>query len=166
LNGAGKTTLLKILTRTTQATEGEVEIAGRVAALLELGLGFHPDFTGRQNAFMAGQLMGLSSRDVAGLMPEIEAFAEIGRYIDQPIRTYSTGMAVRLAFAVATAARPEIPIVDETLSVGDAYFQHSASGESGNFRRPGRRSCLSPTTRQPSRRCAVGPAAGSRPAHP
>ena len=137
LNGAGKTTLLKILTGTTQATEGEVEIAGRVAALLELGLGFHPDFTGRQNAFMAGQLMGLSSRDVAGLMPEIEAFAEIGRYIEQPIRTYSTGMAVRLAFAVATAARPEILIVDETLSVGDAYFQHKCIGRIREFQEAG-----------------------------
>jgi lipopolysaccharide transport system ATP-binding protein len=124
LNGAGKSTLLKILTGTTQPTEGQVQIEGRVAALLELGMGFHPDFTGRQNVMMAGQLMGLPVREIAALMPGMEAFAEIGEYIDQPIRTYSTGMAIRLAFSVATAARPEILILDETLSVGDAYFQH------------------------------------------
>ena len=124
LNGAGKSTLLKILTGTTRPTEGEVQVRGRTAALLELGLGFHPDFTGRQNAMMAGQLMGLATPQLAALMPEIEAFAEIGPYVDQPIRTYSTGMTVRLAFAVATATRPEILIIDEALSVGDAYFQH------------------------------------------
>jgi homopolymeric O-antigen transport system ATP-binding protein len=124
LNGAGKTTLLKILTGTTQPTEGAVHLEGRTAALLELGLGFHPDFTGRQNAVMAGQLMGRSTEHVASFMPDIQEFAEIGPHFDQPVRTYSTGMAVRLAFAVATAARPDIFIVDETLAVGDAYFQH------------------------------------------
>ncbi len=124
LNGAGKSTLLKILTGTTQPTEGQAQTGGRVAALLELGMGFHPDFTGRQNVMMAGQLMGLPVREIAALMPGMEAFAEIGEYIDQPLRTYSTGMAVRLAFSVATAARPEILILDETLSVGDVYFQH------------------------------------------
>jgi lipopolysaccharide transport system ATP-binding protein len=124
LNGAGKTTLLKILTGTTQPTAGDIQVAGRTAAMLELGLGFHPDFSGRQNAMIAGQLIGLSARDVEALMPEVAAFAEIGAYLDQPVRTYSTGMTVRLAFAVATAARPQILIVDEALSVGDAYFQH------------------------------------------
>jgi lipopolysaccharide transport system ATP-binding protein len=124
LNGAGKSTLLKILTGTTLPTEGEVHVTGRTAALLELGLGFHPDFTGRQNVTMAGQVMGLPASQLGALMPSIEAFAEIGPYVDQPIRTYSTGMIVRLAFAVATADRPEILIIDETLSVGDAYFQH------------------------------------------
>jgi len=123
INGAGKSTLLKMITGTTQPTTGSVNITGRVAALLELGMGFHPDFTGRQNTFMAGQLLGYSVEEIARLMPEIEAFAEIGDYIDQPVRVYSSGMQVRLAFAVATAHRPDVLIVDEALTVGDAYFQ-------------------------------------------
>jgi lipopolysaccharide transport system ATP-binding protein len=126
INGAGKSTLLKMITGTTQATVGKVEVTGRVAALLELGMGFHPDFTGRQNAIMAGQLLGLSVETLNQLMPEIEAFAEIGDYIDQPVRVYSSGMQMRLAFSVATAKRPDILIVDEALSVGDSYFQHKS----------------------------------------
>lgn len=126
INGAGKSTLLKMITGTTQATAGNVEVMGRVAALLELGMGFHPDFTGRQNAIMAGQLLGLSVEALNQLMPEIEAFAEIGDYIDQPVRVYSSGMQMRLAFSVATAQRPDILIVDEALSVGDSYFQHKS----------------------------------------
>ena len=110
---------------------------GRAAAMLELGLGFHPDFSGRQNVMIAGQLMGLSARDVHTLMPEVAAFAEIGAYLDQPVRTYSTGMTVRLAFSVATAARPEILIVDEALSVGDAYFQHKCIRRIKEFREAG-----------------------------
>lgn len=123
INGAGKSTLLKLITGTTQPTTGSVHMTGRVAAMLELGMGFHPDFTGRQNVFMAGQLLGIPSHDISRLMPEIEAFAEIGDYIDQPVRVYSSGMQVRLAFSVATSIRPDILIVDEALSVGDAYFQ-------------------------------------------
>jgi lipopolysaccharide transport system ATP-binding protein len=123
INGAGKSTLLKLITGTTQASTGQVATTGRVAALLELGMGFHPDFTGRQNALMAGQLIGLSVEEVGALMPEIEAFAEIGDYIDQPVRVYSSGMQVRLAFAVATAVRPGILIIDEALAVGDVFFQ-------------------------------------------
>ena len=126
INGAGKSTLLKMITGTTQPTAGKVEVSGRVAALLELGMGFHPDFTGRQNAIMAGQLLGLSVETLNQLMPEIEAFAEIGDYIDQPVRVYSSGMQMRLAFSVATAQRPDILIVDEALSVGDSYFQHKS----------------------------------------
>ena len=137
LNGAGKSTLLKILTGTTQPTEGEIQIGGRVAALLELGTGFHGDFSGRQNVMIAGQLMGLPVRELAALMPEIEAFAEIGGYIDQPIRTYSTGMAVRLAFSVATASRPDVLILDETLSVGDLYFQHKCVRRIKEFQEAG-----------------------------
>src|SRR5690606_8406318 len=113
VNGAGKSTLLKMITGTTQPTTGSVKISGRVAALLELGMGFHPDFTGRQNAYMAGQLLGYSVEEIAHLMPEIEAFAEIGDYIDQPVRVYSSGMQMRLAFSVATARRPDVLIVDE-----------------------------------------------------
>ncbi|HYD95596.1 MAG TPA: ABC transporter ATP-binding protein [Noviherbaspirillum sp.] len=137
INGAGKSTLLKMITGTTQPTTGSVEISGRVAALLELGMGFHPEFTGRQNVFMAGQLLGLSIDDIARLMPEIEAFAEIGDYIDQPVRVYSSGMQMRLAFSVATARRPDVLIVDEALSVGDAYFQHKSFDRIRSFSRAG-----------------------------
>lgn len=136
-NGAGKSTLLKLITGTTQPTTGSVLITGRVAALLELGMGFHPDFTGRQNAFMAGQLLGYSVEEIARLMPEIEAFAEIGDYIDQPVRVYSSGMQVRLAFAVATAHRSDVLIIDEALSVGDAYFQHKCFDRIREFRKLG-----------------------------
>jgi lipopolysaccharide transport system ATP-binding protein len=137
INGAGKSTLLKLITGTTQPTTGSVHMTGRVAAMLELGMGFHPDFTGRQNAFMAGQLLGITSEDIVRLMPEIEAFAEIGDYIDQPVRVYSSGMQMRLAFSVATAIRPDILIVDEALSVGDAYFQHKSFDRIREFRKSG-----------------------------
>lgn len=137
INGAGKSTLLKLITGTTQPTTGSVKMEGRVAALLELGMGFHPDFSGRQNALMAGQLLGLQEREIGRLMPEIEAFAEIGDYIDQPVRVYSSGMQVRLAFAVATAVRPDILIVDEALSVGDAYFQHKCFSRIRKFQELG-----------------------------
>ena len=123
VNGAGKSTLLKMITGTTQPTTGTVQIHGRVAALLELGMGFHPDFTGRQNAYMAGQLMGLSTQEIESLIPAIAEFADIGDYFDQPLRIYSSGMQARVAFAVATAATPNILIVDEALSVGDMSFQ-------------------------------------------
>lgn len=137
MNGAGKSTLLKILTGTTQATSGHLVTHGRVAALLELGMGFHPEFTGRQNIYMAGQLLGLSMEDLHRLMPSIEAFAEIGEYMDQPLRTYSSGMQMRLAFSVATAQRPDILIVDEALSVGDSYFQHKSFDRIRQFRQQG-----------------------------
>lgn len=126
MNGAGKSTLLKLITGTSQATTGQVRVHGRVAALLELGMGFHPDFSGRQNAMTAGQLLGISAEQMRELMPEIEAFAEIGDYMDMPVRVYSSGMQMRLAFSVATCVRPDVLIVDEALSVGDAYFQHKS----------------------------------------
>lgn len=137
INGAGKSTLLKMITGTTQPTAGSVRMTGRVAAMLELGMGFHPDFTGRQNVFMAGQLLGFRPDELARLMPEIEAFAEIGEYIDQPVRVYSSGMQMRLAFSVATARRPEVLIVDEALSVGDTYFQHKSFDRIREFRKQG-----------------------------
>ena len=118
-------------------TTGEIEISGRVAALLELGMGFHSDFTGRQNVYMSGQLLGLSSEKITELMPQIEEFAEIGDYIDQPVRVYSSGMQVRLAFSVATAIRPDVLIIDEALSVGDAYFQHKSFERIRKFRQEG-----------------------------
>lgn len=137
VNGAGKSTLLKLITGTTVPTAGSVQRSGRVAAMLELGMGFHPDFTGRQNAWMAGQLLGYSSEDMARLMPDIEAFAEIGDYIDQAVRVYSSGMQMRLAFSVATCMRPDVLIIDEALSVGDAYFQHKSFERIREFRRQG-----------------------------
>ncbi len=137
INGAGKSTLLKMITGTTQPTTGSVHITGRVAALLELGMGFHPDFTGRQNSFMAGQLLGYNVEEIARLMPEIEAFAEVGDYIDQPVRVYSSGMQVRLAFSVATMVRPDILIVDEALSVGDVYFQAKCYQRIAQFKEQG-----------------------------
>ena len=126
-----------MITGTTQPTTGSVSITGRVAALLELGMGFHPDFTGRQNALMAGQLLGYRVEEITRLMPEIEAFAEIGEYIDQPVRVYSSGMQMRLAFSVATAHRPDVLVVDEALSVGDAYFQHKSFDRIRDFRKQG-----------------------------
>lgn len=137
VNGAGKSTLLKIIAGTTQPTTGSIEVGGQIAALLELGMGFHPNFTGRQNAYMSGQIRGLSTDRISDLMPEIEAFAEIGDYLDQPLRTYSSGMQVRLAFSVATAIRPDILIVDEALSVGDSYFQHKSIDRIRKFRDEG-----------------------------
>lgn len=137
MNGAGKSTLLKILTGTTKATKGNIQTNGKIAALLELGMGFHPDFTGRQNVFMAGQLMGLTVETINQMMPDIEEFAEIGEYIDQQVRVYSSGMQMRLAFSVATCVRPDVLIVDEALSVGDTYFQHKSFERIREFKKQG-----------------------------
>ncbi len=136
-NGAGKSTLLKMITGTIRPSQGQIQVNGRISAMLELGLGFNPEFTGRQNAFLAGGLLGHPETLLAQLMPEIEAFAEIGEFFDQPLRVYSSGMQARLAFAVATAVRPDILIVDEILSVGDSYFQHRSFERIRQFKEQG-----------------------------
>ena len=136
-NGAGKSTLLKLITGTTSPTQGQVQLRGSVAAILELGMGFNPDLTGRENAYHAAGLMGHSQADIKKAMPDIEAFAEVGEYFDQPVRTYSSGMQMRVTFSVATAFRPDLLIVDEALSVGDSYFQHKSFDRIRQFRDEG-----------------------------
>ena len=136
-NGAGKSTLLKLVAGTMRPSEGSVEVTGRVAAILELGMGFNPELTGRQNALHAGGLMGFDRKALQVAMPAIEAFADIADYFDQPLRTYSSGMQVRVAFAVATAFRPEILIIDEALAVGDAAFQRKCFQRIEAFRHDG-----------------------------
>lgn len=137
VNGAGKSTLLKLITGTSMATTGRITAPEHIAALLELGMGFHPEFTGRQNVMLAGRMQGLERAEILELMPAIEAFADIGEYIDQPVRAYSSGMFVRLAFSVATAVRPQVLIIDEALAVGDAYFQHKSFARIREFREQG-----------------------------
>jgi len=137
INGSGKSTLLKIITGTMKPSSGQVSINGSVSALLELGIGFHPDFTGTENVYMAGQLLGFTAEELDHLLPEIVHFAEIEDYIDQPVRFYSSGMQMRLAFSVATAIRPDVLIVDEALSVGDAYFQHKCFDRIRQFKKAG-----------------------------
>lgn len=122
-NGAGKSTLLKLITGTIRQTTGTVELKGRVSAILELGLGFNPEFTGIQNLYLAGGMLGFSTEDISIMLPEIQEFAELGEFINQPIRVYSSGMQARLAFALATCRQPDLLIVDEALSVGDIAFQ-------------------------------------------
>lgn len=136
-NGAGKSTLLKMITGTLRPSEGYIRTHGRVAAILELGMGFNGELTGRQNVLHSAGLMGFTHAQVSEAMPDIEAFAEIGEYFDKPMRVYSSGMQMRVAFSVATAFRPEILIVDEALSVGDAYFQHKSFDRIREFQRQG-----------------------------
>ncbi len=121
-NGSGKSTLLQIVSGILEPTRGRVISKGRIAALLELGAGFNPEFTGRENVFLNGEILGMSKREMVRVFPDIEAFAEIGEFIDRPVKEYSSGMYVRLAFATAIHVDPEILIVDEALAVGDAIF--------------------------------------------
>jgi lipopolysaccharide transport system ATP-binding protein len=138
-NGAGKSTLLKILSRITEPTKGQVTLRGRVASLLEVGTGFHPELTGRENIFLNGAILGMTRREIARKFDEIVAFAEVERFLDMPVKHYSSGMYVRLAFAVAAHLEPEILIVDEVLAVGDAEFQKKCLGKMDDVsRREGR----------------------------
>jgi len=137
-NGAGKSTLLKILSRITEQTKGRVEITGRVASLLEVGTGFHPELSGRENIFLNGAILGMSRAEIRRKFDEIVAFSEVEKFLDTPVKRYSSGMYVRLAFAVAAHLEPEILIVDEVLAVGDAQFQNKCLGKMQEVSKGGR----------------------------
>src|SRR5216683_4361005 len=137
-NGAGKTTLLKILSRVTQPTEGSAEIRGRVGSLLEVGTGFHPELTGRENTYLNGAILGMGKKEIARKFDEIVAFAEVADFIDTPLKHYSSGMQMRLAFAVAAHLEPETLLIDEVLAVGDMAFQKKCLGKMGEVASGGR----------------------------
>jgi lipopolysaccharide transport system ATP-binding protein len=137
-NGAGKSTLLKVLSQITEPTEGEIRVRGRVASLLEVGTGFHPELTGRENVYLNGAVLGMTRREIRARFDEIVAFAEVEKFLDTPVKRYSSGMYVRLAFAVAAHLEPEILIVDEVLAVGDVQFQKKCLGKMEDVSRQGR----------------------------
>lgn len=137
-NGAGKSTLLKILSRVTAPTSGHVRVKGRIASLLEVGTGFHPDLTGRENIYLNGAILGMTRKEIRSKLDEIVAFAEIEKFLDTPVKRYSSGMYVRLAFAVAAHLEPEILVIDEVLAVGDAEFQKKCLGKMEDVARKGR----------------------------
>src|SRR5207247_10065017 len=137
-NGAGKSTLLKILSRITKPTTGRVEVNGRVGSLLEVGTGFHPELSGRENIYLNGSILGMSRREITKKFDEIVDFAEIEQFLDTHVKRYSSGMYVRLAFAVAAHLQPEILIVDEVLAVGDASFQNKCIGRMSDIAHTGR----------------------------
>ncbi len=137
-NGAGKSTLLKILSRVTEPTEGEIEIHGRVGSLLEVGTGFHPELTGRENIYLNGAILGMKRHEIANKFDAIVDFSEVGQFIDTPVKRYSSGMYLRLAFAVAAHLEPEILVVDEVLAVGDAEFQRKCLGKMSDVAQEGR----------------------------
>jgi ABC-type polysaccharide/polyol phosphate transport system ATPase subunit len=134
-NGSGKSTLLKLIAGTAKPTMGTLEVNGRVSALLEIGAGFHPDFTGRENAYLNGSLLGLSRKEMQRQLPAIEEFADLGRFFDAPVKTYSSGMYMRLGFAVAIHLDPDVLLVDEVLAVGDEYFQHKCFARIADLRK-------------------------------
>ncbi|MDX8377458.1 MAG: ABC transporter ATP-binding protein, partial [Mariprofundales bacterium] len=136
-NGSGKSTLLQIICGTLAPTSGDVEVNGRVAALLELGSGFNPEFTGRENVYMNATILGLSKKEIDARFDDIVAFADIGEFIEQPVKTYSSGMMMRLAFAVAINVKPDVLIIDEALSVGDVAFQRKCFGKIEEIRDAG-----------------------------
>ena len=159
-NGAGKSTLLKILSRITEPTTGEIHLRGRVGSLLEVGTGFHPELSGRDNIFLNGAILGMTHPEIARKFDEIVEFAEVGKFIDTPVKRYSSGMYVRLAFAIAAHLEPEILIVDEVLAVGDAQFQRKCIGRMQEISHGHGRTILfvshaMPTIRRLCRKCAV-----------
>ena len=137
-NGSGKSTLLKLLAGTAKPSAGMLEVNGRVTALLEIGAGFHPDFSGRENAYLNGSLLGLKRAEVDRVMPAIEEFADLGRFFDANVKTYSSGMYMRLGFSVAVHLDPDVLLVDEVLAVGDEYFQHKCFAKISEFRAKGK----------------------------
>jgi lipopolysaccharide transport system ATP-binding protein len=140
-NGAGKSTLLKLLSQVTQPTTGTIRVKGRIASLLEVGTGFHPELTGRENIFLNGAILGMRKKEITRKLDEIIAFSGVERYIDTPVKRYSSGMYVRLAFAVAAHLESEILIVDEVLAVGDAEFQKKCLGKMGEVSKGSRPHC-------------------------
>ena len=141
-NGSGKSTLLKLIAGTARPTSGALTVNGRISALLELGAGFHPDFTGRENVFLNAALLGLSRRETERVLPEIEAFAELGDFFDAAVKTYSSGMYMRLAFAVAAHVDPDVLLIDEILAVGDEYFQRKCFAKLNEFRARSKTICF------------------------
>ena len=137
-NGAGKSTFLKILSKITPPTEGEIKLRGRVASLLEVGTGFHPELTGKENIFLNGSILGLSKREIENKFDEIVEFSGVSQFLETPLKRFSSGMQLRLAFAVAAHLEPEILIIDEVLAVGDAEFQKKCLGKMGEVSRSGR----------------------------
>ena len=162
-NGAGKSTLLKIMSRVTTPTRGCIKIKGRVSSLLEIGTGFHPELTGRENIFLNGAIMGMDKREIRRKLDEIIAFAEVEKFINTPVKRYSSGMYVRLAFAVAAHLEPEILIVDEVLAVGDAAFQKKCLGKMREVGKEGRTVLfVSHNMGTISRLCSAGDCSQSR----
>ena len=141
-NGSGKSTLLKLMAGTSKPTSGTIDVQGRVSALLELGAGFHPDFSGRENVYLNASLLGLSRKETERVLPEIIAFAELGDFFDAAVKTYSSGMYTRLAFAVAAHVDPDVLLIDEILAVGDEYFQRKCYAKLNEFRARGKTICF------------------------
>ena len=141
-NGSGKSTLLKLMAGTSRPTAGTIDVQGRVSALLELGAGFHPDFSGRENVYLNASLLGLSRKETERVMPEIIAFAELGDFFDAAVKTYSSGMYTRLAFSVAAFVDPDVLLIDEILAVGDEYFQRKCYAKLNEFRSRGKTICF------------------------